>query len=284
MIQVHRTSTSTGSARCGARSRPLSPSCGPRPCRRAGCVHAVVQPAASRPAEQQVYTLTVPNERDSDVVSVALQVPPDIDSLLVERSPGGGAAPARGRPGRGRPLVGGRIAGDQYDTFRFIARNPVQAGELEWKVIQRYTDATDRWIGPADTEQPAARTTITEQAHARGRDKHRRRQQTSRRSRPARTTPAADSGGMGDGDSNTVPIVLGVVALMAALAALGIALHHAATLPDDEARTRALVVGFMLALLTPGAAGGARRERQVPLPVQGDPAAVPGIRGRRPEL
>ena len=38
--------------------------------------HAVVQPSASRPAEQQVYTLTVPSERSSDVVSVSLQVPP----------------------------------------------------------------------------------------------------------------------------------------------------------------------------------------------------------------
>src|SRR5688500_14634398 len=117
--------------------------------------HAVIQPTASRPAEQQVYTLTVPSERDSDVVSVALQVPPDIDSVLVEDKPGWNAQLQR--DGDRIAVVrwsGGRIEPDHYDTFRFIARNPVRAGELEWKVIQRYTDATDRWIGPADGEQP----------------------------------------------------------------------------------------------------------------------------------
>jgi hypothetical protein len=36
-------------------------------------------------------------------------------------------------------------------------------------------------------------------------------------------TPASDGGGS-DGDSNTVPIVLGAIALVVALAALGVAL------------------------------------------------------------
>ena len=61
-------------------------------------------------------------------------------------------------------MAGNRIPPDQYDSFQFIARNPVREGELEWKVIQRYTDATDRWIGPPDSENPAARTTISETA------------------------------------------------------------------------------------------------------------------------
>ena len=50
--------------------------------------HAVVQPTASRPAEQQVYTLTVPSERSTDVVSVSLQVPADVESLIVRETPG----------------------------------------------------------------------------------------------------------------------------------------------------------------------------------------------------
>jgi uncharacterized protein YcnI len=184
--------------------------------------HAVIQPTASRPAEQQVYTLTVPSERDSEVVSVAIQVPPDIDSLLVEKKPGWRAALER--EGDRIAVVrwsGGRIEPDHYDSFRFIARNPVQAGELEWKVIQRYTDATDRWIGPADSEQPAPRTNITEQAQPQ--DVINTESGTVETQQAGAETPAADSGG-GDGDSNTVPIIIGAVALVAALAALGIAL------------------------------------------------------------
>jgi uncharacterized protein YcnI len=184
--------------------------------------HAVIQPTTSRPAEQQVYTLTIPSERDSAVVSVALQVPPDIDSLLVEDKPGWNAQLQR--EGDRITVVrwsGGRIAPDHYDTFRFIARNPVRAGELEWKVIQRYTDATDRWIGPADSEQPAPRTNITEQASPQ--DVINTESGTVESQPGGAETPAADTGG-GDGDSNTVPIVLGAVALVAALAALGIAL------------------------------------------------------------
>jgi len=185
--------------------------------------HAVVQPTASRPAEQQVYTLTVPNERDSDVVAVSLQVPPDIDSLLVEEKPGWDARLQR--EGDRVAVVrwsGGRIAGDQYDTFRFIARNPVQAGELEWKVIQRYTDATDRWIGPPDSEQPAARTELSESATPVDAINT---EEGAAASQETSGEPAVSGGDGGGGeDSDTVPIVIAIVALVAALAALGVAL------------------------------------------------------------
>ena len=186
--------------------------------------HAVIQPNTSRPAEQQVYTLTIPSERDSDVVSVSVQVPDAIDSVLVENKPGWKVALQR--EGDRVAVVrwsGGRIAPDQYDSFRFIARNPVRAGAVDWKVIQRYTDATDRWIGPPDSEQPAPRTTITEQAQqvdAINTEEGTAPAQASEGAAPA--TGGSTSGG--DDDSNTVPIVLGVVALVAAVAALGLAL------------------------------------------------------------
>ena len=63
--------------------------------------------------------------------------------------------------------TGGEIAPDHYATFRVIARNPVQEGELSesWRVLQKYDDGdVVRWIGPPDSDEPAARTTISEQA------------------------------------------------------------------------------------------------------------------------
>jgi uncharacterized protein YcnI len=189
--------------------------------------HAVVQPGAARPAEQQIYTLTVPSERDSDVISVSLQVPDAIDSLLVEEKPGWNVRLER--DGDRVAVVrwsGGRIPPDQYDTFRFIARNPVQADTtLEWKVIQRYTDAIDRWIGPPDSEQPAARTTISESATPTDVINTEEGGAAPQKADSGQATAdTGGDGGGGDGDSNTVPIVIGIVALVAALAALGIAL------------------------------------------------------------
>jgi hypothetical protein len=152
-----------------------------------------------------------------------MQIPADIDSLLVRDAPGWDI---RVQKQGDRVAVvrwtGNRIPADQYEAFQFIARNPVREGELEWKVVQQYTDATDRWIGPSDSDYPAARTQISESATPVDAINT---EEGGAASQEASGEPAPSSGdGGGDGDSNTVPIVIGVVALVAALAALGVAL------------------------------------------------------------
>jgi uncharacterized protein YcnI len=188
--------------------------------------HAVVQPSASRPAEQQVYTLTVPSERSSPVVSVSMQVPPEVESLLVREAPGWNIRLQR--EGDRVAVVrwsGNRIPPNQYESFQFIARNPVREGALDWKVIQQYTDATDRWIGPPDSESPAARTTISETATPVDAINTESGEPTAEGGSPAAAEPASDGGG-GDGDSDTLPIVLSIAALVVALGALGLALSR----------------------------------------------------------
>jgi uncharacterized protein YcnI len=128
--------------------------------------HAVVRPGSSRPADLQVYTLTVPNEEEVATDEVALQVPAEIDFLLVDEAPGWKIKLERSG---GRIAVvrwtGGSIDPDFYETLRFIARNPVRQGVLEWKINQRYTDGrTVRWIGQPGSETPASRTTVSETA------------------------------------------------------------------------------------------------------------------------
>jgi len=187
--------------------------------------HAVVQPSASRPAEQQVYTLTVPSERSSDVVSVSLQVPADVESLIVREAPGWNV---RLQKEGDRVAVvrwsGNRIPPSQYDSFQFIARNPVKEGALEWKVIQEYTDATDRWIGPPDSENPAARTTITESATPVDAINTESGAPTGEAGDSGAAPAAAASSGGKDEDSDTLPLVLSIAALVAGLAALGLTL------------------------------------------------------------
>jgi uncharacterized protein YcnI len=188
--------------------------------------HAVVQPSASRPAEQQVYTLTVPSERSSEVVSVSMQVPPEVESLLVRNTPGWDVRLQR--EGDRVAVVrwsGNRIPPNQYDSFQFIARNPVREGVLEWKVIQRYTDATDRWIGPPDSESPAARTQITETATpVDAINTEEGTPAASEQASGSASAPAAQSGDSQDEDSDTLPVVLSIAGLAAGLTALALVL------------------------------------------------------------
>lgn len=128
--------------------------------------HAVVQPSAARPADPQVYRVTVPNEMESPTTEVRLRMPAGIDFILVESPPPGwkGEVVREGKTAEIR-WTGGEILPEQYATFRFLVRNPVEEGEITWPIVQRYADGSvQRWIGPPDSDEPASRTAISEQA------------------------------------------------------------------------------------------------------------------------
>jgi len=128
--------------------------------------HAVMQPSASRPADIQRYTLTVPNERTVPTISVRLEVPEGLSLFLVENKPGWSTHIEK-RNGQIVAVVfdGGTIRPDQFDTFRFIAKNPVQEGTIAWNVRQTYQsgEIVD-WNGPPGSDTPASRTKISENA------------------------------------------------------------------------------------------------------------------------
>jgi uncharacterized protein YcnI len=129
--------------------------------------HVVVQPAASRPADPQIYRVVVPTERDAPTVDVQLRVPRGIDFVLVESPPPGWEGHVIRRRDRIAEIhwTGGEIPPDGFAEFRFLARNPVETGEITWPVVQRYADGdVQRWIGPSGSESPASRTRIAEDA------------------------------------------------------------------------------------------------------------------------
>jgi uncharacterized protein YcnI len=126
-----------------------------------------VQPAASRPADLQRYRLFVPNERASGATTgVDLKLPPGVTFALVETAPGWRRSTVkRGSEVSGLRWRGGRIAPGEYAELHFIVRNPVKAGTIAWKALQRYGDGTIvRWIGSPGSEQPAAVTKLSEDA------------------------------------------------------------------------------------------------------------------------
>jgi uncharacterized protein YcnI len=127
--------------------------------------HVVVQPSAARPADPQIYRVVVPTERDVPTTDVRLRVPQGIDFVLVESPPAGWSGRLVRRADRIAEIrwTGGEIPPDGFAEFRFLARNPVEAGEIRWPVVQRYADGdVQRWIGPADSESPASQTRIAE--------------------------------------------------------------------------------------------------------------------------
>jgi uncharacterized protein YcnI len=128
--------------------------------------HAVIRPAESRPAELQLYTVVVPTERDVPTVEVDMKVPEGIDFLLVDDTAGWQTHLVRaGERIDQIQWHGSSIPPKFFATFRFIARNPLLASSLSWKIIQRYQDGKAvRWIGPPDSDTPAATTKITESA------------------------------------------------------------------------------------------------------------------------
>src|SRR3954464_9216816 len=91
--------------------------------------HVTIQPAASRPAELQRYTVYVPNERKVATTGVRVRVPEGVDFALVEPTPGWTAKVVRSGDAISElRWTGGRIGVDQYAELHFIARNPVRAG------------------------------------------------------------------------------------------------------------------------------------------------------------
>jgi len=129
--------------------------------------HVTVQPSASRPADLQRYRVIVPNEQSTgSTTGVDVQVPRGITFVLAESVAGWRAQVVR----RGGTITqlrwrGGRVPPGGYAELRFIARNPARVGPLRWKALQRYDDGdVVRWIGAAGSEQPAAVTTLSEDA------------------------------------------------------------------------------------------------------------------------
>jgi uncharacterized protein YcnI len=129
--------------------------------------HVTIQPAASRPAELQRYRVIVPNERTAGATTgVDLKLPAGVTFALAESVAGWRARVVR-RNGAIAELrwSGGHVPPDGYAELHFIARNPVRVGPIAWKALQRYAGGDIvRWIGGADSEQPAPVTTLSERA------------------------------------------------------------------------------------------------------------------------
>jgi len=188
--------------------------------------HVTVQPAASRPADLQRYRVIVPNEKSTATVGVDLKLPAGVTFALAEQVSGwrvkvvkSGSAISELR-WRGGPVPPGG-----YAELRFIARNPVKIGRVEWKALQRYSDGSVvRWIGAASSEFPAPATTLSESAvPVDVVSTHGEAAPAGAAAAGAAATPATP--GAGDGDTERDGLTLAVAILAALLGAAALALQ-----------------------------------------------------------
>ena len=127
--------------------------------------HITVQPSASRPAGSALPRHRA-HERNASTTGVDLQLPAGVTFALVEQAAGWRTKVIKqGSAISQLQWRGGPVPPGGYAELRFIARNPVKTGPVTWKTLQRYDDGTVvRWIGGADSETPAAVTTLSEDA------------------------------------------------------------------------------------------------------------------------
>ena len=192
--------------------------------------HVQVTPSLAAPGDPVQFELLVPGESDAHTTEVSLQIPKGVLPFSYEDQPGWKRTVEPAADGSaGVVRWHGRLATDGFVRFAFLAATPEREGELAWKAVQRYDDgAESAWIGPPDSENPAAVTTISASAprrNAGGEGEDDEAGGAPAAAPSARPEPAAATGGDG-GDGGTLGIALGGAGLALGAAALVVALRR----------------------------------------------------------
>jgi uncharacterized protein YcnI len=188
--------------------------------------HVQMSPTEAAPGDPVQFELLVPGESDAHTTEVALRIPAGVLPFSFEDQPGwkrtvenaddGSIATVRWR---------GRLASDGFVRFAFLASTPEREGDLTWKAVQRYDDGKEAaWIGPPDSDNPAAVTHVSAAAprqNAGGEGEG----SAPAAGGPEPATPVQESAA-GDGGRGTLGIVLGAAGLVLGAAALVVALRR----------------------------------------------------------
>jgi uncharacterized protein YcnI len=187
----------------------------------AGFAHVTVNPNQANAGSFSRFAVRVPTERDADTTQVSMQLPEGL--FFVSFQPKEGWTREVKMETLDPPVElfgteytervsevtwsGGKIGPGEFDEFGMSARMPeAEPGtELVFPAVQTYSSGeVVRWIGAADAETPAPRVTVEAAA--------------------GEESEATESD-----DSSTVEYIalgLGIAALVAALAALGLGLRR----------------------------------------------------------
>lgn len=137
--------------------------------------HVTVQPSEALAGSFSRFVVRVPNERpDASTIEVQVNFPP---IAFVSFEPKDGWRRQVENVELEEPIEafgqeitesvgsvvwsGGEIGPNEFDEFGFSARMPEEQGPLVFEAIQTYDSGeVVRWVGEADSEEPAARVSV----------------------------------------------------------------------------------------------------------------------------
>ncbi|MFI5240566.1 MAG: DUF1775 domain-containing protein [Candidatus Saccharimonadia bacterium] len=106
--------------------------------------HVIVTPSAATVAQELVFSISVPNERNTPVSEIRLDIPNGVTSVLPTSNIGWNITTKTDQQGNISEIdwKGGQIPVGERLDFSFGAQVPAVAGVLDWKAYQTYADGT----------------------------------------------------------------------------------------------------------------------------------------------
>jgi uncharacterized protein YcnI len=222
--------------------------------------HVTLQPNTAQAGGYTRLDVRVPNERDDAATTkVDVQLPPGFISASYEPVPGWDVKVTTGKAEQpidaGEGLKSdmqvsqitwtgddkqGKIAAGEFQDFGLSLKMPDgKAGDkLTFKALQTYDDGqVVRWIGPEDADEPAPVVTLTAAGDGGGHGAPAAPASSGSGDQSAAPASAPAASSSDDGGSDTlaiVAVVLGAIALIAALGALAAARRGASSTKRHE--------------------------------------------------
>lgn len=105
--------------------------------------HVTVKPGEVKTSTYQVFTVSVPNEKEIPTTNIRVEVPENITSVTPTKKAGWEIEVARnGEAVSSITWKGGEVPDGLRDEFTFSAKTPVEAGSVNWKAYQTYSDGS----------------------------------------------------------------------------------------------------------------------------------------------
>lgn len=178
--------------------------------------HVTVAPKTSTTSAWETYTLKVPTEKDVPTTKVTVKVPSGLEMEQYQPVPGWNYTAEKDSSGKVKSFTfestGDGILPGQFQQFVFVAKNPDKATEAAWDAYQYYKDGSIvEWTGDESSKTPHSITDIVSATTA----DQTNTQKTTQQNNTAKTEVTKTT----SNNSNTLPLILSVVAVILSLVA-----------------------------------------------------------------
>lgn len=178
--------------------------------------HVTVVPKTSTTGAWETYTLKVPVEKDMPTTKVTVKVPSGLEIEQYQPVPGWNYTAEKDSSGKVKSFTfeatGEGIQPGQFQQFVFVAKNPDNATKAAWDAFQYYKDGSIvEWTGDEGSKSPHSITDIVSATAT--------NQTTTQKTTQQNNTAKSEAAKTTSNNSNTLPTILSVVAVVLSLIA-----------------------------------------------------------------